>query len=63
MNIDDSILKDVAKELDKANVLTFATGLDRIDYIFVSPDIEVLDYEVLIKNMSDHYPIIAKIRI
>ncbi|WP_081712257.1 endonuclease/exonuclease/phosphatase family protein [[Clostridium] dakarense] len=63
MNIDESILKDVAKELDKANVLTFATGLDRIDYIFVSPDIEVLDYEVLIKNMSDHYPIIAKIRI
>lgn len=62
MNIDESILKDVAKELDKSNVLTFATGLDRIDYIFVSPDIEVLDYEVLIKNMSDHYPIIAKIR-
>lgn len=63
MNVDENILKDVAKELDKANVLTFATGLDRIDYIFVSPDIEVLDYEVLIKNMSDHYPIIAKIRI
>lgn len=63
MNVDDNILKDVAKELDKANVLTFATGLDRIDYIFVSPNIEVLDYEVLIKNMSDHYPIIAKIRI
>lgn len=63
MDVDEDILKDVAKELDKSNVLTFATGLDRIDYIFVSPDIEVLDYEVMIKNMSDHYPIIAKIRI
>lgn len=63
IHMDNSILKDVAKELDKSNTLTFATGLDRIDYIFVSPDIEVLDYEVLIKNMSDHYPIIAKFRI
>lgn len=63
MSLDDRVLKDVAKELDKENILTFATGLDRIDYIFVSPKIEVLDYDVLIKNMSDHYPIIAKIRI
>jgi endonuclease/exonuclease/phosphatase family metal-dependent hydrolase len=63
MSLDEKILKDVAKELDKANILTFATGLDRIDYIFVSPEIEILDYEVLIKNMSDHYPIIAKIKI
>ncbi|HSQ89219.1 endonuclease/exonuclease/phosphatase family protein [Romboutsia sp.] len=63
MSLDDRVLKDVAKELNKENILTFATGLDRIDYIFVSPKIEVLDYDVLIKNMSDHYPIIAKIRI
>jgi len=63
MSLDEKVLKDVAKELDKANILTFATGLDRIDYIFVSPKIEILDYEVLIKNMSDHYPIIAKIKI
>ncbi len=63
MELDNNILKDVAKELDKSNILTFATGLDRIDYIFISPKIEVLNYEVLIKNMSDHYPIIAKIKI
>ena len=63
IDINKKILKDVAKELDKSNILTFATGLDRIDYIFVSPNIEVLDYEVLIKNMSDHYPIIAKLKI
>ncbi len=63
INIGENILKDVAKELNKSNTLTFATGLERIDYIFVSPQIKVLDYEVLIKNMSDHYPIIAKISI
>ena len=63
ISIDDTILSDVAKELGKANVLTFSLGLDRIDYIFVSTDIEVLDYDVLIENMSDHYPIIANINI
>ncbi|MGL5316270.1 MAG: endonuclease/exonuclease/phosphatase family protein [Peptostreptococcaceae bacterium] len=63
VSIDSTLLNDVAKQLGKANVLTFSLGLDRIDYIFVSPNIEVLDYEVLIENMSDHYPIVAKIRI
>lgn len=56
-------LKDVAKKLEKSNILTFAVGLERIDYIFASPNIEILDYEVLIKNMSDHYPIIARLKI
>lgn len=63
INISENILKDVAKEVNKSNTLTFATGLERIDYIFVSPQIKALEYEVLIKNMSDHYPIIAKISI
>lgn len=63
INIDNNILKDVAKELGKSNVLTFPTGLDRIDYILVSPNVEVLEYDVLIKDMSDHYPIFAKIKI
>ena len=59
----EDILKDVAKELQMSNILTFPTGLDRIDYIFVSSGIEIIDYDVLIKDMSDHYPIIAKIKI
>ena len=63
ISIDDDILKDVAKELGKSNMLTFPTGLDRIDYILVSPNVEVLEYDVLIKDMSDHYPIFAKIKI
>ena len=63
VDIDEEILKDSAKVLDKSNILTFPTGLDRIDYIFVSSNIEILDYDVLIKDMSDHYPIVAKIKI
>lgn len=63
MDIDSNILKDAAVELNRSNILTFTTGLYRIDYIFVSPNISVLEYEVLIKNMSDHYPIVAKIKI
>ena len=63
VTVDNDILSDVAKELGKANILTFPTGLDRIDYIFVSSGIEVIDYDVFIKDMSDHYPIFARIKI
>lgn len=54
---------DIAKELDKSNTLTYSLGIERIDYIFTSPNIKPIDYRVIIKKMSDHYPIIAKIRI
>ncbi|WP_297136423.1 endonuclease/exonuclease/phosphatase family protein [Terrisporobacter sp.] len=54
---------DVAKELDKSNTLTFSLGIERIDYIFTSSDVEPIDYNVLMKKMSDHYPIIAKLKI
>lgn len=63
IEFEEEILKDAAKELKKSNVLTFATGLDRIDYIFTSAEIEILEYNVLIKTMSDRYPIVAKIKI
>ena len=63
VTVEEDILKDVAKELGKSNILTFPTGLDRIDYIFVSSNIEVIDYDVIIKDMSDHYPVFAKIKI
>ena len=54
---------DVAKELDKSNTLTFSLGLERIDYIFASPNIKPINYRVIIKKLSDHYPIIAKLRL
>ena len=62
VNINSNVI-DVAKELDKSNTLTFALGIERIDYIFTSQDIKPINYKVLIKKMSDHYPIIAKLRI
>jgi endonuclease/exonuclease/phosphatase family metal-dependent hydrolase len=63
MNINKDIFKDVAIQANKDNILTYASSLDRIDYMLVSPDIEVKYYDVLIKNMSDHYPIVAKLKI
>lgn len=62
LELDKNILVDVAKKLEKSNQLTIATGLERIDYIFVSPDIEILEYDVLFESMSDHYPIKARLR-
>ncbi len=53
-------IKDVAQELNKSNILTFSIGLERIDYMFVSNNIEIKSYEVLKERMSDHYPIMAK---
>jgi endonuclease/exonuclease/phosphatase family metal-dependent hydrolase len=63
VTLDKNIVNDVAKELNKANILTISTNMARIDYIFASKNIEIIDYEVLIENMSDHYPIIAKLKI
>lgn len=62
LELDENLFLDVSKELGKSNTLTIATGLERIDYIFVSPDIEILEYDVLIESMSDHYPIKARLR-
>lgn len=62
INIDTNCI-DVSKKLDKSNTLTFSLGLERIDYIFISKDIVPINYRVIIKKMSDHYPIIAKLRV
>ncbi len=63
IDINNSLFKDVAQELNQNNILTYATSLDRIDYMLVSPDIKIIDYEVIKKNMSDHFPIYAKFKI
>lgn len=54
---------DVAKKLHKSNTLTFSLGIERIDYVFVSQNMVPIDYKVIVKKMSDHYPVIAKLRI
>ncbi|QJA07939.1 hypothetical protein HF520_02830 [Romboutsia sp. CE17] len=63
ISLEGTNLKDAAEETGNSNILTFALGLYRIDYILVSSNIEVIDYNVQIKNMSDHYPILAKLKI
>ena len=63
LSLNNDMMIDAAEQLNKSNILTFSIGLDRIDYMFVSNNIKVESYEVLIKNMSDHYPIVAKILI
>ena len=62
INLNDEII-DVAEKLDKSNTLTFALGSERIDYVFVSPNIKPINYRVIIKKLSDHYPIFVKLRI
>ncbi|HUV85436.1 MAG TPA: endonuclease/exonuclease/phosphatase family protein [Methanosarcinales archaeon] len=34
---------------------------ERIDYIFVSPNMEVIDYDVIIGEASDHYPVVSEV--
>ena len=63
VDVNKEIFKDVAEELNQNNTLTYATSLDRIDYILLSPNIEVIEYDVIKKNMSDHFPIYAKFKI
>lgn len=63
ININDSVFRDAAEVVNKNNTLTYATSLDRIDYILVSPDIDIIDYDVIKKNMSDHFPIYSKFKI
>ncbi|MDU6248266.1 MAG: hypothetical protein E6612_05025, partial [Paeniclostridium sordellii] len=63
LDFNQEIFKDAAVSVNKNNTLTFGASLDRIDYILVSPEIEVKYYDVPMKNMSDHYPIVTKLKI
>jgi endonuclease/exonuclease/phosphatase family metal-dependent hydrolase len=56
-------MKDCAKGSEKLQQSTFDEKdvKERIDYIFVSSDIEVTNYDVLISEASDHYPVVSEI--
>ena len=60
ISLNDTI--DVAKELEQSNTLTFSLGIERIDYIFTSSDVEPIDYKVLIKKMSNTLSNYCKIK-
>lgn len=59
-------LNDTFQEMAQGYAYTYDTtyGLLRIDNIFVTPDIEVVSYEVdMNMRYSDHYPVIARLKI
>jgi endonuclease/exonuclease/phosphatase family metal-dependent hydrolase len=58
-------LKDCAEITDKQQLNTFIEDgvQERIDYIFVSPNMEVKDYNVVVSEASDHYPVISEVAI
>lgn len=56
-------MKDSAQDSKKQELSTFSEKdvQERIDYIFVSSDVQVTDYDVIISEASDHYPVISEI--
>ncbi len=55
----DDLLIDTAKRTKKEHLPTMMLYKKRIDYIFVSKDFNILNYNVLPVKMSDHYPVVA----
>jgi endonuclease/exonuclease/phosphatase family metal-dependent hydrolase len=56
-------MKDCALGSEKQQQSTFVEKevQERIDYIFVSPNMEVKDYDVVIADASDHYPVTSEV--
>ncbi|WP_139490498.1 endonuclease/exonuclease/phosphatase family protein [Brevibacillus dissolubilis] len=52
-------LQDCAKEKERQTLPTMILMKKRVDFIYVSADVSVLDYEVSDARWSDHFPIIA----
>ncbi len=51
---------DVAKLMNKEHLPTTMFSNKRIDYIYVSKDIKIVDYRVLPLKLSDHFPVVAE---
>lgn len=59
-------LKEAAKEMGKEGLYTFVArdgARERIDYIFLSPEIAVSDVYTIESDASDHLPLVADIGI
>ena len=64
-------VQEVKKELYSKSTMSSFKGKEKglhIDYIFVSEDLEIIDVDIVKDNIngkypSDHYPLIADIRI
>lgn len=62
-DIDDLYLVDAAKTMKKEYLETLMNSGKRIDYIFISESIQILDYKVIPIKLSDHYPVILEVLI
>lgn len=62
--LDSSLFKDASTwNNSQNNIPTLINSNKKIDYILVSKKINTLFYEVLSVSLSDHYPLIAEIKI
>ncbi len=62
----ERILKEAGRELGKKDIYTFIMNDGTpvcIDYIFVSSEVEVSDLYTIESDASDHFPVVADIRI
>lgn len=62
-DLQDIPLIDAAQITRQENIPTFIPTRQRIDYIFVSPSIKVLNYHVASISLSDHYPALIQVLI
>lgn len=56
-------LDDLGKRAGKEDKPTIFPLKKRIDFIFASSSFELIDYEVLEMELSDHYPVVASLRL
>jgi len=62
--IEETGMRNLVKEYDIASTRTrfYKKKLRLADYIFVSPEIEVLDFKVLPEEVSDHSPLFLEFK-
>ncbi|WP_204517563.1 endonuclease/exonuclease/phosphatase family protein [Brevibacillus fulvus] len=56
-------LLDCAQKKERHTLPTLSPFPKRIDFIYVSPQWEVVDYEVIKVALSDHYPLLATLKL
>ena len=57
----DDYLVDSASKMRKEHLPTMMLSQNRIDYVFVSKDLEIIKYEVHTVKMSDHFPVVVEV--
>jgi endonuclease/exonuclease/phosphatase family metal-dependent hydrolase len=57
-------LQDAFKVKGSGRGVTYAGNIPglRIDYMMTTPDFEVLDFKTLRMGLSDHYPLVTRVK-